>query len=107
MGYHGLSQYQKIHSKECCCWLFAPAPVAPLVQPDDLNEAWVQFCQETAQPCYNYFRKEVMTHSCINIYRATRLCNPEAMKTVPKNAAAVRELVRVLQPKILSDELIT
>ena len=78
-----------------------------LVQPDDLNEAWVQFCQETAQPCYNYFRKEVMTHSCINIYRATRLCNPEAMKTVPKNAAAVRELVRVLQPKILSDELIT
>ena len=76
------------------------------LQPEDPTEAWVQFCKETAQPCYTYFRTEVMGHSCINLFRATQLCNPEAMKTAPKDAAAVRELVEVLKPTLLSDELL-
>ena len=47
-----------------------------------------------------------MDHSCINLFLATRLCNPEVMKNTPKNSAAVRELVQVLKPKLLSDDLL-
>ena len=62
--------------------------------------------KQTAQPCYDYFRTEVMNHPSINLYRAARLANPEVMKNSPKNAAAVREAVRPLQPKLLSNELL-
>jgi hypothetical protein len=85
---------------------FPPAPVAPLLQLDDPTAAWIQFCKQTAQPCYDYFSGEVMLHPCFTMYRACRLYNPDAMKSTPKNAAQVRELVKVLQPKLLSDQLL-
>ena len=83
-----------------------PEPFAPLIPIEEPNEAWIQFCKQTAQPCYDYFRTEVMNHSSINLYRAARIANPEVMKNTPKNAAAVRDAVRPLQPKLVSNDLI-
>ena len=83
-----------------------PEPLAPLMLIEDPNGAWVQFCKQTAQPCYDYFRTEVMNHPSINLYRAARLANPDVMTNSPKIAAAVREAVRPLQPKLLSNELL-
>lgn len=75
-----------------------PAPEAPQPQIEDKKQAWINYCQSLAQPCYDYFKDKVVAHPTMALYRAAMYGNPEYM--CKYNVTSTQELRNAVQPLV-------